>query len=69
MTANIQDQWDDVDRYIDAVERISRDPDHVCPTDTALLKSFAMQGAAIGLRHGAPRLISVDAEFIRGASC
>jgi hypothetical protein len=60
---------DDLDEYADLIERISGDPDAALQQrDRVLLAQYAVQGAAIGLRHGGPRFTSVDADFIRKAS-
>lgn len=59
---------DEIDDYGDALARMSDDPDNVQDADRVLLARYAAQGAMIGLRHGGPRFISVDAEFMRKAS-
>lgn len=60
---------DDVmERYIAAAEAVADDPDAPVPADFGLLRSYAVQGAAIGLRHGMPLIVSVDKAFLDRAA-
>lgn len=58
----------DVDELVEAYERCADDPDApVTMKQRGLLLTGALNGAAVGLTfNGAPTLISINGDFLRG---